>query len=358
MKPLLVGILAFVVASSVILIKGIPQPHVPDEFSYLVAANIFAHGDIAGPAHSPAQPRVPHVIYHPSYQSKYPPGQALFLALGQVTTGYPIVGVYISFALMCAAITWMLSVWRLPFWGGILAVFNPVLGFAGYWVQSYWGGAVAALGGALVIGSIRARTGLVFGLGLVVLANSRPFEGLVLAVGTIALVLLKRGPDWRLLLPSLVVLIPASLLMGYYNYRVTGDPLKLPYQVYAETYDVAPKFVFQGLLKPEPEDSKFVDMDLELYKTQRTVVGFMVKNIVFASWWLLVSFNVLLVPLFWIRWKQLDEWERSAVFLYAFFFVGLLLEIPVMVHYWGPVYALNYLLITKALVRWASPSGR
>jgi hypothetical protein len=43
------------------------------------------------------------------------------------------------------------------------------------------------------------------------------------------------------------VLILGALAMGFYHYRVTGDPLKMPYQVYREQYEVVPLFTFQPL---------------------------------------------------------------------------------------------------------------
>jgi len=40
----------------------------------------------------------------------------------------------------------------------------------------------------------------------------------------------------RVLPPATIVLIGAGLWMGYYNFRVTGSPWRLPYQVWQETY--------------------------------------------------------------------------------------------------------------------------
>ena len=79
---------------------------------------------------------------------------------------------------------WLPGRWALA--GGLLAVVHPV---TIDWSQNYWGGLVAVLGGALVLGAFgrivrrpRARHGIVLGVGLGILANSRPYEGLVLSL--------------------------------------------------------------------------------------------------------------------------------------------------------------------------------
>ena len=79
------------------------------------------------------------------------------LAAGQVLGGHPIVGVWISTGLACAAICWMLLTWLPAWWaviGGLLAALHPLILL--YWSQSYWGGAMAVIGGALVVWRVAA----------------------------------------------------------------------------------------------------------------------------------------------------------------------------------------------------------
>src|SRR6185437_5266522 len=268
---LLIGLLAFA-GDAVVSHWKPPLPIAPDEFSYLLAADTFASGRMTNP--TPAQWQhfeTPEVLVRPSYQSKYPPGQGFFLAIGQRVAGNPVAGVWLSSALVCAALCWMLQAWVGETWalyGALLATLQ--LAWFGHWAQSYWGGMVAALGGALLYGGVRrvaeeqggwtrVCSSLWLTLGLVILANTRPFEGLLAAIpaGVALLVYLWRNQNTRLrfapevLLPAASVLLLGAFLTLAYNQRVTGSLWQLPYQVYERQYDAVPSFIFQRL-RPWP----------------------------------------------------------------------------------------------------------
>jgi hypothetical protein len=155
----------------------------------------------------------------------------------------------------------MLQGWLPPLYAllGSLMAFGQITVF-GYWMNSYWGGAVAAMGGCLLLGAlprlVRRKSALnsaAAASGLAVLAISRPFEGSLLAVTAgAAFVWLsrRRGRSLRHLL-SLRVLLPFAAIGGlgvlwlcFYNYRNTGSAWLMPYVAYQRTYGMANIFVF------------------------------------------------------------------------------------------------------------------
>ena len=71
-------------------IQGIPQPHINDEYSYLLMADTFAHHRLTNPT-PPAWRHFEtfHVNLTPTYHSKYPVLQGLALAFGEVVFHQP-----------------------------------------------------------------------------------------------------------------------------------------------------------------------------------------------------------------------------------------------------------------------------
>lgn len=247
----------------------VPIPGIHDEFSYLLMADTFAHGRLANPPHPMwVSFETFHVNWLPQYASMYPPAQGFVLALGQLL-GHPWIGVLLSEAAMCAAILWMLQGWfpaRWAFLGGALAALK--FGVASYWMNSYWGGATAAIGGALVLGALvrivkrgTIRDAVLMGIGVAILANSRPYEGFLFCIPAAAwffcwLVGKTKSPQalrarlQHVLAPLSLVVVLTGAFMGYYNWRLTGNPLLLPHVLNTRTYHTTGLFLWNHK-KPE-----------------------------------------------------------------------------------------------------------
>jgi hypothetical protein len=369
------GAVAICMRVGLLWFTPVPIPEIQDEFSYLLAADTFVHGRLTNTPHPMwVYFETFHVNQHPTYMSKYPPAQGAALAVGQLL-GHPWIGSLLSVAGMIAAVVWMLQGWFAPQWallGGTLVLLR--LGLFGYWTNGYCGGAVAAIGGALVMGALprivhfqRARDAIILGLGEAILANSRPFEGFVFSVPVLAFLLIwlfrSSGPSWndalsRTVVPFCGVMLLCGIFMCYYNWRGTGNPLLFPYAVNDRTYmSSTPALLWQKATPPihyanRQMDAFYNGMGRETWKAGRAdsvgkamlLFKERVKDFVRFFLW-----PELCLPLFTFVWIVRDRRVRFLIVQTVICFGGYLLVAWFNLHYAAPVLATVFAVIVQGL---------
>lgn len=389
---LLVGSMALVLRFALLPILPIPQPGVQDEFCYLLLSDTFAHGRLTNPTNPMwVHFESPFILWQPTYTAQYWPAQGVFMAIGQVLLGHPFWGVWLSVGIMCAAITWMLQAWVGEKWallGGFLAVIR--FGTFNYWANSYWGGAVAATGGALVLGALprlkqehRVRNALLMSLGFAILATSRPYEGLFFGIPVAVALLVWL---WKLKRPELVhalkyamvpllgALVLTLVVMGYYFWRTTGSPVTPPYVEYNHIYNPVPFFPWMPV-KPFPAYRNpviryfFVHLKQTFYDSTQSVTGMgtgiLIKFLLLWSFFLGFALTLPLIVLpialpIGFSWRDIDAHVRFLLIVCGAVIVANLLVTSFEPHYSAPAACAILALIVMAMrrVRHWSLNGR
>jgi len=372
-----VGLLVIVLRLAILPVLPIPLPFIPDDFSFLLAADTFVHGRLTNP--TPAMWihfESLHITMKPTYMSMYFPGPGLVLAAGWILLGHPWYGLLIANALMCAALCWMLQAWLPPTWallGGFLAVIH--ISLFSYWINTYTGGgAIAALGGALLLGSLprfmrspQLRYPILMAFGVILLVYTRPYEGMLLCLPVAValglwLIQGKNRPSAAsialLSAAPLVLLLAAAAWLAFYDYRCFGNPFTLPYTIDRATYARVPYYIWQHL-KPEPVyhhevlrqfyDSKRFD-ELFFYDQYLSFAGGITQTMIKAWGELSFYLGFALIPPALMLYKSLrDRRLRLLSFtlfpLIASFFIGIFL----MPHYWAPFTAVFYALELQSM---------
>jgi hypothetical protein len=196
-----------------------------------------------------------------------------------------------------------------------------------------------------------------------ILANSRPYEGLLVCLPAAAALLVWMGGKtgcgvrvavWRIVLPVCAVLAVTAGAMGVYNKSVTGDPLRMPYQVYEETYRVAPLFLWQRL-RPEPPYRHKALLDHHRYwartfTEQQSLTGLLrYKGPKLSRLLRFYLWPELVIPLVMLPWVLRDRWMRLALLTCGVLAAGLLAESWIQHHYAAPITGPLFALVLQGM---------
>lgn len=387
-------VMAVVLIGRVALIPklGIPHPAIADEFGYLLTADTFAHGRLSNPTPPMWQHFESfHTIFRPTYQSQYPVGYPVVLAFAQVVLGNPWWGVLLTTAAMCGALVWMLQGWIPPFWSlvaGLLAAIR--FGLFGYWVNSFWGGSLAALGGCLVFGSlprlipglgrrsIYSRGPLVnaiaMGMGLAMLISTRPFEGGIICIPA-AIVFFRwmaklsrdalKKTVRDVFLPATAILLACCAFITYYQYKVTGRPLESPLGVALQQNHVVQPFIFQATrVEPHYPNPEFhyiyAIFERQEYDLMHEPYGFVQSLVIrFVYYWKFFVGPLLTLPAIALFFTTRLKKYRFIWFCLTLLVIALLLESWIQDHYLAPAFCLFILLLINGIrllrtMRWGT----
>jgi len=375
---LFVILLALVARALLLPLVQVPEPRINDEYSYLLMADTFAHGRLTNPTPLVWQHfETFHVNMRPTYHSMYPVAQGFVLAVGQILFHQAWIGVYLSTALMCGAICWALqafvpAVWALA--GGVLAVAR--IAVFSYWMNSYWGGSVAALGGALALGAVmrlfepnhtgreRTRLACIFAIALLVLAMSRPYEGLAFSLpllGYLGYQMVRGGVSavqlQTILLPVVGIGTLGLMMMGFYNHQTTGNALEMPHLLNHRTYWTVPAFLWQqgnpNLTLTDPVFAKFMTIVTEDSGYQKTMTLSALVDLELKRFWLNWFFYVgpaLSVPILLGFVLSLTQ-SRLHIVVYAAITTAAAVAMCVFseIHYFAPATIVTYVFAAKGL---------
>jgi hypothetical protein len=343
----------------------IPTPLGADDFSYLLLGDTLSHFRLTNPTHPMHRFfETLFILQEPSYSSIYPLGPGLALAFGQLVFRQPWAGVALSTAAFTALCYWMLRAWTKPAWallGGVLAVvqFGPF----SHWMNTYWGGALAAAAGCLVFGSMprlkgtwRIRDAMLLGVGLAIHLLTRPFESIFLAVAVIVYFAptIVRQDQLRPLLRSgsiaALMVLPAIGLILLHDKKVSGSWTTLPYALCRYEYGVPCTFSLQANPIPHRELTREQQTAYEVQsfvhgeKTD-TIASFLERlmgRVRFYRFFFLPPLYLALPAFFW---SFRDPRMRYVFFILLIFFVGTTIYPYFYAHYVAGITCL-FLLVT------------
>jgi MFS family permease len=203
-----------------------------------------------------------------------------------------------------------------------------------------------------------------FAVGFLILANSRPYEGLVYSLplfGYLAYKLLRSRPNRRrmaaMLLPAFAMGAAGLIAMGAYNRATTGSAIVMPYTLNHHTYWPLPFFVGQkenpDAKIDDPAFVKFFQSTAKAYDYDKTTslsgmaeieVGRIIRNWVFYVG-LALTFPVVV--------GFISSLTQSRLYVAGFAFIAISMALAVCIynitHYFAPATIAVYVFAVEGL---------
>lgn len=378
----LAGLTPVAIRIALLPIVPVPEPFVMEEYNHLFLTATYDEGRITNPIHPlSVLLQTYQQIDWPNHVSARPPLPPIFLFLGQYLFGSPFAGSLIALGLTSAALCWSLLGWTSARTAA-LASYLAVVTFClfGYWINSYWAPTTIVLGGALLFGAvprIERKPSLALGLvcvaALALLAGTRPFENGVYAAvicGWLAYRFLQ--PERRPLIIKAVALVVLPMALGvagivaaqlWYNDTTTGNLALMPYQIWRESQDMTPMFLWQ----PTDTSKVFYNTGAQWFAAWNLyIVKDVTDNGIMGIGYLIsrhgVTFRDLLGPFLflafvcwsprWIGVPETKERTREILALICLIFIFLAVCGP------GAGSIIKLLAVFVLFKRWANPEER
>ena len=165
--------------------------------------------------------------------------------------------------------------------------------------------------------------------------------------------------------------------MGYYFWRVTGDPWRTPYSWNESIYEPAPTFPWQSLRAVPPYHHELLRVSYagvaRSYTESRSLQGIVVRRLrLLVTLWSFFLGPLLTLPLVaafaslprGFKWKDLNPDTRLLLGIFGVSVAGYMLPIWFSPHYAAPITAIILALVLQAMRRvrfvcWhGKPAGR
>ena len=344
-------------------VMGMPQPIVADETSILLQSALYSSGHIAADYGLSPNFQSIYAIMAPKYASMYPPLRALPMFAGRSLGLGEWGGVWaFSTALVIACYLMLRRYISASIAFTVSFVIIVRLGIFSFWINSFFGAELPALGGVLAVLGVKLASeklnywsSAAFGLGAALLLTTRPYEGalLVTPLGVAYLIYMFRQPRDPKTIAAALMLASTPILAGLAlivtsNITITGNWKSFAYNYYRQLYGGQPALLFQHAAAPVSQKYGFFTHWLALesreFKESRSFVKLMTSELLrLFNYWNFYVGSALLIP-FALGLAQLRK-HAALMTAGAVLLAGLLLETWNHSIYASPIFGIVILTI-------------